>query len=192
MKVSVLKGNGGRGGTTQAYTRKGETELHEIGCKQGSELVWSDFRYSYITQFYHHLVVFKTSHKLGFEAEQNQKMERRQRTQQEELGQTSNKVWKNGTFIMSLLSCQIFFHWKESPEAGILLIFIIITCLFKKNKQKDTFSDHVTSYHLYITSLWFTSHSPWHNFLEFHGGGDEPIVFFILLKQNLKIFAPEK
>jgi len=25
-------------------------------------------------------------------------------------GKTSNNIWKNGTFIMSLLSRQIFFH----------------------------------------------------------------------------------
>lgn len=137
----------------------------------------------------------KKSHKLRFEIGSRTKSEKVRKAwhnRQEEQGQTPNNIWKNGTFIMSLLSCQIFFHWKESPEVGILIVFIIITCLFKKNKQKDTFSDHETSYQLYITSLWFTSHSPWHNFLEFHGGGDEPIFFFYSVKAESENICTRK
>ena len=41
-------------------------------------------------------------------------------------------------------------------------------------------------------SQWFTSHSPWHNFSEFHGGGDKIIFSFILCKSRIRNICTRK
>lgn len=41
-------------------------------------------------------------------------------------------------------------------------------------------------------SQWFTSHSPWHNFSEFHGGGDKIIFSFILCKNRIQNICTRK
>lgn len=95
---------------------------------------------------------------------------------------------------MSLLSCQIFFHWKESPGAGIL-VFIIITFFFLKRKKKKPERHFLQCNKLpdvSHVSQWFTSHSPWHNFSEFHGGGDKTIFSFILCKSRIRNICTRK
>ena len=41
-------------------------------------------------------------------------------------------------------------------------------------------------------SQWFTSHSPWHNFSEFHGGGDKIIFSHILCKSRIRNICTRK
>lgn len=41
-------------------------------------------------------------------------------------------------------------------------------------------------------SQWFTSRSPWHNFSEFHGGGDKIIFSFILCKSRIQNICTRK
>jgi predicted small integral membrane protein len=104
-----------------------------------------------------------------------------------------NKIWKNGTFILSLLSCQIFFHWKESPEVGILNVFIVITCLFKNKKTLPLIMKQATS--CILSVIRFTVTMAQFFFIWNSMGGREGINQFFFLysvKSRIRKYLHQK
>jgi hypothetical protein len=67
-------------------------------------------------------------------------------------GQTTNNIWKNGTFIMSVILSNIFPLKRITRSRHSSCFYNNYNLVFKKKKKRDTFS-HVTSYQTYVTSL---------------------------------------